>query len=192
MGKPRRDTLSEAQSRAQYGELGALAEQQPAAYEATIGPYTADLRASQDRAAARAVRPKTLAGYVRWARFSYNQEPPFRLHTRETGEDGNPRMSPDFYAWLRAHESGRVACAVDHDGYYRLPFRCAIYTRHGNNEKRDEAMMADYALKLASSDWPLGEFARSVGLAPAWVVKPATELALTRLFDLFAPMRMLR
>ena len=191
------EPISEAQSVAQYGDLGALAEAQPAAFIATIGPYTDQMQASQHRVAARAVRPKTLHAYVRWARWAYAQEPPFRLHVRETGDDGNPRMSPAFYAWLRAHEEGRIACATDTDGYYLQPFRCAVFTLHGRsheikNREDDNAMMADYALALARSDWSLEDFARSVGVAPAWVVRPATEVALTRLFDLYAPLRMLR
>lgn len=174
-------------------DLSALATAQPAAHAvASVGPYLAEKVRSQERAMAAANRPKTLAAMVRWARHAYRDEPPFRLHTRALGEGGNPAMAPEFIAWLRTDESGLIACATDDDGYFRLPFRCAVFTMHGRDDRTEQALMADYALQLARSDVPLDEFAARVGLSPWWVVKPATEAALDKLWGMFAPLRSMR
>jgi hypothetical protein len=187
MAKPRRKVV------AQESELPALAALQPAAFVAAGAmPYAEDNRASAERAMTLAAEPKTLASFVRWSRWAAKQEPPFRLHTRETGEDGNPRMSPAFLAWLDSMSRARIACATDDDGYYRHPFRCAIFTLHGRDERSDNAALADFCLAVALSDEPLDRLASFVGLKPHWAVVPAAEWALRKLWNLYAPLRSVR
>ncbi len=143
--------------------------------------------ASELRRAAGAAEPRTLAGYVRWVRWAYAQEPPTRLHTRETGPDGLPRWSGDFYRWLQGTDQSAAACSVDEDGYFRTPFRCAIYAFHGRWEENDRARMADYALSIAASDEPLEAVAARHALVP-WAIDIVTQEVLHRLWQMYAPM----
>lgn len=197
MARGARSFKSEAQARAEHGETGlsALAELQPAAHAVVaVGPYLAEHEASNIRAMANAQPPKTLAALVRWARYAYRLEPPVRLHARDTGDDGTPRWSGAFVAWLRSKDEGKQACATDDDGYYRLPFRCALFQLHGRDEGSDEAALADFCLGVAISTElaSLDTVADYLGLKPHWAVRPAAEYALRRLFNLYAPLRSAR
>lgn len=149
-------------------------------------PFHTDLERSEIRRAQRAVQPRTLMAYVRWVRWAYEQEPPTRLHTRDTGDDGAPRMSGDFLAWLRAAEEKGVACAEDADGYLRTPFRCALFDLHGRTEGTERAWLAHIALGVAHGAEPV-EATLRCGI-PEWASGIVTYEALKRLWERYAPL----
>ena len=125
---------------------------------------------------------------VRWVRWAYSLEPPIRLHTAATGEDGAPRMSGDFLAWLRSSEEGLVACAEDEYGYRRTPLRCALFELHGRVEGTERAGLAHLALSIAQSDQvTLEDLGRRYGIAE-WAVGIVVTEALRRLWDDCVPM----
>lgn len=152
-------------------------------------PYAVDNEASQRRAMARAAEPRNLTAYVRWCRWAYKQEPPVRLHTRETGPDGNPRWSGDFYKWITGADSGLAACGTDVEGYYRTPFRCALYVLHGRFEDTEQSAMAHLCLDIATNEFESALLiAAQHGIGPQWVQPIVLRETLRRLWDLYAPL----
>lgn len=148
-------------------------------------PHQSEYRASEERRFLASQRPRTLTGYVNWARHAYRLEPPVRLHVRETAKDAAPRWSGDFRAWLAGGEEG--SCGTDNDGDYRTPFRCAVYRLHGRYEDRDEAGMADLALDVAALSLRWDEVAEGHNIQPRWVRRIAVQIALERLWDTYSP-----
>ncbi len=171
-------------------DLPALAEAQPAAHaKLAIGPYAEANLDSKARAMARAAQPRTLASAVRWVRWASRLEAPVRLHDRGIADDGTPRMTGEFVAYLQGATLVGVACAVDEDGWYRTPYRCALLTLHGRDETTDGAGMAHLVAAIATTDEDVPTIAERLGIGPRWVVRPAAELALARLWALYAPTR---
>lgn len=171
-------------------DLDAIARHQPDAHaKLAVGPYADANLASKARQMQRAARPRTLASAVRWVRWAARLEAPVRLHDRGVAEDGTPRMTGEFLSYLQGSTLVGVACAVDEDGWYRTPYRCALLTLHGRDEVSDGAGMAHLVAAIAASDEDVPRVAALLGIRPAWVVRPAAEMALTRLWDLYAPFR---
>lgn len=151
-----------------------------------LQPHLEDHQDREQRRLQAALRPKSVTGFVNWARWSYRQEPPTRIHDRDTATDGAPRWSGTFMAWMNGLSDG-AACALDHEGAFRTPFRCAIYTLHGRDEETVEAAMADLALDVAAGTISYADVAAGHGVEPAWVRKLAVEYALARLWDTYSP-----
>ena len=154
-------------------------------------PYSAERIASQRRGMARAIEPNTVSGYVRWIRWAYRQEPPVALHDRdELADDGTPRWTGDFMAWISGTTlKGGISCGEDDEGYLRTPLRCALYTMHGRFENAPSAKMADFLLSIAEGGMSVGDVAVAHGVGPAWVHEIVAREALRRLWDIYAPMR---
>ena len=156
--------------------------------EALLSPYKGDLQRSEVRRMMTAIEPKTPSGFVRWARWAYAQEPPMRLHVHDIGEDGTPRWSGDFWAWIRGSESQAVACAPDDDGYYRTPFRCALLTFHGRFDNTERAEMAELVLDIAANETFSPEViaARHGITGPQWVMDLVVTEIMRRAWGYFA------
>jgi len=162
--------------------------------EAMNLPYRVDLERSELRRARMAMQPMTLGGFVRWGRYAYSMEPPFRLHSHHAGEGGTPQMTGEFMAWLRSAESKGVACAEDEDGFLRTPLRCAVFELHGRVEGTERAGLAHVAYDLASSDSTLpglspslDDIGRRYGL-PFWSMNVIGMEALRRLWEKYVPL----
>ena len=176
-------------------DLVVLKAQQPDAYaKLAVGPYANANLGSKARAMQLASQPKSLAGYVRWARWAYRFEVPSRLHSHDVGDDGSPRWTGQFVSFLQAHEMLGTACAIDEDGQFRTPFLCAWLTLHGRDEQSDSAAMAHFVYAIAATDEPTTpwEIADRIGIKPSWVVRPAAELALGRIWAMYASSRSMR
>ncbi len=176
-------------------ELEVLRKQQPDAFaKLSVGPYAQRSLESKAKAMQLASQPKSLAGYVRWARWAYRFEVPARLHTHDVGDDGSPRWTGQFVSFIQAHEMIGTACAVDEDGQFRTPFLCAWLTLHGREEESDNAMMAHFVYAVAATDEPttVWEIAERMGIRPSWVVRPAAELAMYRIWSMCASSRSMR
>lgn len=136
----------------------------------------------------RARQPGTLSAYVRWIRYAYQQEPPVRIHSRETGVDGNPAYTGEFIAWLRGSEEQDVACATDEEGYFRTPLRCCLYLMHGRDEGSSGAAMAHLALAIAITDWAADDVGRRHGIEPTWARPIVIEEVLRRVWSAYSPL----
>ena len=88
---------------------------------------------------------------------------PMKLHDRGlTGEDGSPRWSDAFHAYLTTHPRATYRDT----GYYKAPMRAAL-----DKLRQRKPLMARYVVALALGNW------RTFGPPEAWWLAALRELA---------------
>ncbi len=174
-------------------------------------PYADDYAMSMQRKFDNAREPQGLTRSLRWVRWAYDQEPPFRIHASfRTGEDGDPALAGEFMDWVEGISSP-AAGRQDHEDscpwrygvtkaardlgvtgdcrcYYRWPLRFALWQMHGRFEDTEGAWLADLLLDVAQTHDPIPEVGERHGIRPAWAVPFVARGALSRLWWLYSPM----
>jgi hypothetical protein len=174
-------------------------------------PYAAEYAMSMRRNFDNAREPQGLTRSLRWVRWAYSQEPPFRIHVSfRTGEDGDPALSGEFMDWVEGISSPSAG-RQDHEDdcpwrygvtkaardlgvrgdchcYYRWPLRFALWQMHGRFEDTPGAWLADLLLDVAGSHESLSEIGARHGIRPEWAVPFVVHGGLRRLWWSYSPM----
>ncbi len=174
-------------------------------------PYADEYAESMARNWENAKEPVGLARSLRWVRWAYEQEPPFRIHASfRTDAGGDPALSGEFLDWIEGIGSPSTG-RQDHEEscpwrygvtkaardlgvrgecrcYYRWPLRYALWQMHGRVEGTEGAWLADLLLDVAASREGLPAIGSSHGIHPEWAVPFVVRGALSRLWWLYSPL----
>ncbi len=154
-----------------------------AARERIERPHADEHRRSEARRMLNAREPKSLTGFIHWARWAYRQEPPTQLTTDDVAPDGTPAWHPAFAAWLGGYDG---AVALDEEGYYRTPLRAALYQMLGRTPNADAFAVVTFLFDIASSEGPVDVIAAAHGIQPSWTRRIVVLDVLRRLWDGYA------
>ena len=172
-------------------------------------PYADDYAASMARNWENAKEPVGLARRLRWVRWQYAQEPPFKIHTSyRTDAGGDPALSGEFLAWIEGIDSPSAG-RQDHEDscpwrygvtraardlgvrgecrcYLRWPLRYALWQMHGRVGGTEGAWLADLLLDVAAAPDPVPEIGTRHGIRPNWAVPFVVHGALGRLWRIYS------
>lgn len=131
-------------------------------------------------------RPRSLTGYLRWARHQWQLETPDLDHSQSlVADDGDPEMksSAQRYLGLSGAPSERpddwrsIAGRVDRDGFYVTPMRYALECIRSNDRKR-----AEFLTTLVVNVYEPFHVALYYGI-PGWCAADVTLRSLRLLWD---------